>query len=135
MKTLANCNPKEFLRQTNRIRRSAENWLKLTDIMEIRKRKPDIPSDATKEETRAAYRAQMAKNANAMLDAMLEEHLDETVELLGLVCFVEPHDLENHSMTEFLSAFNEIIGNQEVLDFFISLARLAGMNISDAAKV
>ena len=39
-KNLANCTPKEFLVQTNRLRKSAEKWLKATDIMNIRKNIP-----------------------------------------------------------------------------------------------
>ena len=38
MKNLANCTPTEFLKQTSKIKRSAEKWLKVTDIMAIRKR-------------------------------------------------------------------------------------------------
>lgn len=37
MKNLANCTPSEFLKQTNKIKKSVEKWLKATDIMEIRK--------------------------------------------------------------------------------------------------
>ena len=36
MKNLANCTPREFLRQTNRIRKAAARWLERTDALAIR---------------------------------------------------------------------------------------------------
>lgn len=135
MKTLANCSPREFLVQTNKIRKAVSNWLSLTKVLEIRKAQPKYPENATEEERRAAITQQIQDNANAMLDAILDEHPEETAELLGLICFVEPEDLDNHSMTEFFGAVSEILNSREVLDFFISLAKLGSMNTSAAAKV
>lgn len=134
MKTLANCSPREFLVQTNRIRKAVSNWLSLTKVLEIRKAQPKYAENATEEERRAAITQQIQDNANAMLDAILDEHPEETAELLGLICFVEPDDLDNHSMTEFFGAVSEILNSREVLDFFISLAKLGSMNTSAAAK-
>ena len=50
MKTIANCKPSEFLKQTNRLRKVVERWMKDTDIINIRKRIPTftvVPQDAT----------------------------------------------------------------------------------------
>lgn len=134
MKTLANCSPREFLVQTNKIRKAVSNWLSLTKVLEIRKAQPKYAENSTEEERRAAITQQIQDNANAMLDAILDEHPEETAELLGLICFVEPDDLDNHSMTEFFGAVSEILNSREVLDFFISLAKLGSMNTSAAAK-
>lgn len=134
MKTLANCNPKEFLMQTNKIRKSVANWLSLTKVLEIRKNLPEIPKDATPEEKKKALSEQISKNATAILDSVLEEHPEETAELLGLLCFVDPDDLENHKMTEFLGAFAEIINCPEVIGFFTSLMQLGQMDTSAFAK-
>ena len=59
-----------------------------------------------------------------MLDAMLDEHPEETAELLGLLCFIEPSDLDNHTMPELLNAFTEIINCPEIIGFFTSLMQL-----------
>lgn len=134
MKTLANCTPREFLVQTNKIRKSVASWLELTKVLEIRKRLPDTDKDATKEERREAVQNQIKKNASAMLDAILEEHPEETAELLGLLCFVDPEDLDNHSMTEFFGAVAEILNSPEILDFFTSLVRLENLNTSDTVQ-
>ena len=53
MKNLANCKPSEFLVQTNKIRKSVEKWLKITDIMNIRKVVPPEKEGQTAEERKA----------------------------------------------------------------------------------
>lgn len=121
MKSLANCNPLEFLVQTNRIRKSVETWLSLTKVMEIRRRAPQIDETATQEEKRGALQKQAQENIRAMLDAILGEYPKETAELLCLVNFVEPEDMEKHTMTELIGGLNELLENQEVVGFFTSL--------------
>ena len=129
MKNLANCKPSEFLRQTNKIRKAAERWLKITDIMGIRTTQPVIPDGATTEEIKELREQQATANLSRILDAIMEEHPDETLELLALMCFVEPEDVDNHSVAEYLEAVGEMIGNEAVLSFFTSLMRLAQTNI------
>lgn len=136
MKTLATCKPSEFLRQTNLIRKSVANWLKVTDILNIRQRKPDfgdIP-ESNHAARAAVAEAQALDNINAMLEAMLEEHPDETLEVLALACFIEPDKVDEHTVTEYLDAFTELISNKSVLNFFISLARLEKTPISVVSK-
>lgn len=129
MKTLANCTPREFLAQTNKIRKSVANWLELTKILEIRKEQPTVDASASNEEKKAALEKQVRLNLSTMLDAILEEHPNETAELLGLLCFIDPDDLDNHSMIELLANVTEIMNSEEVLSFFISLAQLGNKGI------
>lgn len=134
MKTLANCSPREFLVQTNKIRKSVANWLTLTGIMEIRKTLPDMPDNISDEDRDKALEKQVKINLQMMLDAILDEHPEETAELLGLLCFIEPDDLENHKMTEILASITDIIGSPEVIGFFTSLVKMGLTNIFDGAK-
>ena len=130
MKTLANCSPREFLVQTNKIRKKAADWLSATRILEIRQKQPDFKDGMTPEERKTAIRNQIHANLMEMLDSILDEHPEETADLLGLVCFIEPEDLDNHRMTEILQATTEILSDQAVLDFFIALIRVGQMDIS-----
>jgi len=144
LKTLVTCKPSEFLRQTNRIKKAVEKWLKDTDVMNIRKRLPSlevVALNATDEERReiAARNKKLSeeqakKNLSAILDAILEEHPQETLELLGLCCFVEPSEVDNYKVTDYLNAFNSIINDKAVIDFFISLASLGQTSTSNASK-
>lgn len=128
IKTIANCSPRDFLVQTNRIRKRAADWLTLTKIAEIRKRTPAFTEDMDDDAKKEAARKQARDNIFAMMDSALEEHPDETAELLGMLCFIEPGDMENHNMLEFLAPATELINNPQVIDFFISLVRLGQMD-------
>lgn len=133
-KNLANCKPTEFLKQAYRIKKKAEKWMKSTGIIEIRKRKADvelIPAGATEEEKAAITArnkekiADMAKeNVSMILDSIMDKHPDETLELLALVCFVEPQDIDKHNVSFYLRNLSEIISDEDVLVFFTSLATL-----------
>ena len=124
MKTLASCSPKEFLIQTNKIRKHVANWLTLTKVMEIRKNLPTFEDNADEKTRRAAMEKQVKKNISDILDSILESYPEETAELLGLLCFVEPADLDKHKMTEFFGGLAEILNSREVMDFFMSLVQL-----------
>lgn len=115
MKTLANCNPIEFLQQTAKIKRKVEKYLKDTGILELRKRMP--PDGVTVEE-------QSRKNISDMLDLALEQYPRETAELLGLMCFVEPKDIENYKGIDFLTPAIEMLNSEVVISFFTSLTKL-----------
>lgn len=125
MKNLANCNVREFLTQTNKIRKSVANWLSLTQVLEIRKNMPVFTDDVSEEERKKVMTEQAKKNFSDMLDSILDKYPDETAEMLGLMCFIEPKDLNKHKMTELFSSFNEMINCEEVISFFISLVSLA----------
>ena len=131
MKNLANCKPSEFLAQSNKIRKSVEKWLTVTDIMNIRQHQPSYEQGMTKEEREKALRAQIKENLSAMLDSILSNHPEETLELLALLCFIEPEDVDNHPMTEYIASFTELINDRTVLDFFISLVKLGQTSISN----
>ena len=140
IKTLANCKPTEFLRQTNRIRKSVFAWLTATDIAGIRRRIPKYEKtgkDANAEERSEtirrnadALRKQQVENANAILEAVMEKHPDETLEVLALCCFVEPADVDTHSVAYYLKAFSQLVSDEAVIGFFTSLAQLGRTNIS-----
>lgn len=124
MKNLANCKPTEFIKQTNKIRKSVEKWLKDTDMLNIRKRMPELPENVTEEEKQKLTVEQAKKNISAILDAMLEDYPEETLEVLAYMCFVEPENIDDHTMSEYLGNFNELINDTAVISFFTSLARL-----------
>lgn len=130
MKNLANCTPREFLVQTNKIRKKVSDWLTLTGIMEIRKRLPVIPVDASIEDRHKAMADQSRKNLSAMFDAIFDEHPEESAELLGMLCFIEPEDLDNYKMADLFGAFNELLNCEEVVGFFTSLMRLVTSDTS-----
>lgn len=122
MKTIANCNPIEFLQQTNKIRHAVSKYFEDTEILEIRKRKP----------TEGVTVAEQAKkNLDDMLDTALDKYPRETAEVLGLMCFIEPTDIEKYTAAELLTPALELLNSKAVVNFFISLARVEQTPISD----
>ena len=135
MKNLANCTPREFLKQTSKIKRSVEKWLKATDVMNIRKRMPkalpeisdSLPDDAKAEmllKRSEMIRKQAYKNVSDILDAMLEDHPEETLEVLAYCCFVDPEKIDEYQMSYFFGSINEMLTDESVMAFFTTLISL-----------
>ena len=134
MKNLATCKPTEFVAQTAKIKDAVANWVEVIDLINIRATKPKyiaIPMDATVEERAEISKenaelkqAQAMKNLNAILDNMLVNHPKETLDVLALCCFVDPTDVDNHTMDEYLQCIMDMMQNKSVMSFFSLLAQL-----------
>lgn len=134
MKNLATCKPSEFIAQTAKIRKSVANWIDVIDIVNIRATHPQykaIPIGASAEEQKMIIeenalleKRQAVENANKILDNMLAVHPQETLEVMALCCFVEPSEVDNHPMDEYLQCIMEMVSNKSVMDFFKFLAQL-----------
>jgi hypothetical protein len=124
IKTLANCKPSEFMKQTNRIKRQVEQWLTDTDIMNIRKKLPTIPEGATEDERKTLLKEQSMKNLSEILDSALEEHTDETLAILALCCFVPVEKADTKSIDFYMTAISDMMESDAVARFFTLLVRL-----------
>lgn len=143
-KNLANCTNVEFLVQTNRIRKQVAEWLKLTDVLKIRKHTATLieitdkmsPEEKAEAEAENAKRteAQVKQNLSDMLDAALEKNAEKTVELLGLMCFLTPEETKEVKPFYLINNFFEMFSDREVMDFFSSLmqSELTSLLISAA---
>lgn len=129
MKHLGNCTPREFLSQSAKTVNVLENWLKVTGVMEIRKNKPLIPKDADKETRDDLLAEQGRKNLLDMFNSAAIEHPEETLELLGALCFVEPDQIDEYPMDDYMGALFEMLSSKTVTGFFTSSARLGRMGI------
>ena len=144
MKNLANCKPSEFLAQTFKIKKSLQEWLDVTKLMEIRKNKPqglitldglsgEERENAIKENKKKAQE-QLKKNLADILDKMLNENAEKTLEVLALCCFVDPADVDNYPMSDYLDSLGELISDKGVLNFFSSLVQLGQTNTGIVSK-
>ena len=132
-KNLANCKPKEFMVQTRLIKHAVEKWLTETEILKIRQNMPTIPDGATDEDQRKLIEKQQKENLSRMLDAIMDEHPDETVELLGLLCFVPKDEIDNYPMSYYMESLTELLNDQAVWSFFTSLA-IAARRLGSTAE-
>ena len=134
MKCLATCKPSEFVAQTAKIKDAVSNWLEVIELMKIRAIQPKyetLPSDATAEQraeiikrNAEIQKKQTMENLNRILDNMLVAHPQETLEVLALCCFVEPEDVDNHTIDEYMECIMEMMQNKSVMNFFSLLAQM-----------
>lgn len=144
MKNLATCKPSEFLKQTLRIKRLVEKWLTSEDIAEIRKRLPKketILQTMSKEQqgevflrNQKAEKEQAMKNFMDILDIMLDKKFDETLAVIALSCFVEPENVDDYTIDDYLGSISDMLENRNVIRFFASVAHLGQTNISIVSK-
>lgn len=144
MKNLANCTPTEFLTQTNKIRKSVHGWLKLTDIMNIRQKKPKLTplTNEMSDEERAqvildnkkAMKEQARENFSLMLDKMLDDYPEQTLEVIGLINFIDKSELDNYKMVDLMANTLEMLEDEAVMGFFGLLMRLGSKNTSSVAQ-
>lgn len=134
IKTLANCTDREAIIQFNKARHLINEWCDATDIEKIRERVPEleiIPKGIDAEQERLIrekntklLREQSIKNLNAVLDAALEVNPDLTLKVIRVCCFKEPDD-ESMKFPELIHAVNDILSNEEIINFFIYSTNLA----------
>ena len=124
MKHLANCTPREFLAQSAKIAPVLENWLKKTDIMGIRKRQPVIPINSTKEEREELTAKQARQNILDMFKTAVQDCPEETIELLGALCFTDSKHIDDYPMDDYFSALFEMVDSKAVTGFFTSFSKL-----------
>lgn len=130
-KTLANCTLKEFLQQANRIRKEVEVLFKAAKIKDIRKHLPVFKGDETPEEKVEMINEQGKKNLSDILDACIEENIDLTVKVIGLMCFKSEEEAAEMEVSEFYDVVFDLLNSKRVIDFFTKLANSApnGMGI------
>ena len=144
LKTLATCKPSEFLRQTNRIKKSVEKWLNVAGIKELRSHAPEleeVTENMTAEEKLKVYERnkerlenQGLKNLSGILDSIMVEHPKETLEVMALCCFVEPENVDDYPMEDYFEAGASLMNNKAVISFFTSLLSLAQTFISSVSE-
>ena len=143
MKNLANCKPSEFLAQSFKIKKSVQEWLDVTEILKIRQNAPDLKDlkglsgeerMQAVEENKKAIAKQRNENLSKMLDRMLDTNAEKTLEVLALCCFVEPENVDEYPMSEYLACISELLSDDSVMGFFTSLAQLGMKNTANVSK-
>lgn len=92
---------------------------------------PELTADLSEDEAQAVkakrdemLAEQVRLNVSAILDALLDEHPEETLEVLALCCFVEPENVDDFPVSAYLRTVTELLQDENVMDFFSLLASL-----------
>ncbi len=124
MKTIANCNLEEFLAQTNKIRKKVAEYYKTCKIGDIRKIMPKFDETDTPDIRAKKIQEQGLKNFSLILDECLEAHPKETIELIGLFCFMNYEEARKMDAGEFLDLALELFSAKRVQNFLLLMANL-----------
>ena len=122
MRTIANLSGVEFLRAINRTRHSVEKLMKVTDVLNIWKKKATFSGNETPEERHEMERAQIKKNLNDILDTLLEKNPEETYECIMALCVRDEGEPEPDGIELIMAAFS-LIADKRVLDFLLQLGK------------
>lgn len=133
MKTLANCTLKEFLQQINKIKKKAATFYNVVGIGDIRRTLPVFKGDETPEQRKEMIRKQGMKNISAIIDKCIDENIDATVELIGLMCFKTADEAAEMEVSEFVDVVFETVGSQRCIDFFTKLVNSGLINMGDTS--
>lgn len=128
MKTIAQLEGVEFLRQCNKIWHEVSSVLENTKVMDIRKRLPKFTGEETPEQRKTLTEIQMKKNLSDMLDLMLEEKPEETIKLFNALVVLEEGE-KAPSGIEMLMIGIEILSDKRVVDFLSSWMRLVDQDM------
>ena len=123
MKTIANCTPSEFLKQSWAIYEKLRDLFDKAKVAEIRKMMPKFNGKETDEEKAAKLKEQGKENLVKILQKMLDEYPVETAKVLGLMCFIPEDEIDQHTGIELLLPAIEILNNEQVVSFFSSLLK------------
>ena len=133
MKTLANCTLKEFLQQINKIKKKAAAFYDVIGIGDIIRTLPVFKGDETPEQRKEMRRKQGMKNISAIIDKCIDENIDATVELIGLMCFKSADEAAEMEVSELIDVVLETVGSQRCIDFFTRLDNSGLINMGDTS--
>lgn len=118
MKNLSNCTTMEFLRQINLIRHKVSELYNVIDVAGIRKLRPEFKGDETPEEREKMRQRRGMDNLSIILDKCLDENLELTVEVIGLMCFKTKEEAAQMELEELFDAVYDILSSKRCADFF-----------------
>lgn len=133
MKTLNQMDETEFLRRCWLIADAVSNLLQESKINELRKVLPVLTGEETAEELEQKKTEQARKNIKAMAKSLLFDHAEGTAKLIPLL--YEP-DVDADGTPETMNPFKTLrvitatVEDKDVLDFLVSLVRLARTDIA-----
>ena len=123
IKTLANCSTIDFLKQANKIRKAVGQFYDECNFGQIMRGQPEFPMNATETQREDIARNFRKNQLNEILDICLETNVEKTVEIIGLMCFMEKKEAENTPANILLGLALDLISNQAVIDFFSKMAK------------
>ena len=110
--------------QCYKIAGKAKTLFEMAGIADIRKRMPEYKEEDTPEERKAKMKKQGRDNLWAIFDELFGKYPRETTELFGLMCFIEPSEIDNYNGMELTAKCIDMLGDENVATFLVSLSKI-----------
>lgn len=117
-----------------------ENWIDLTDIVNVRRNVPDLPAlpklgenpseeeviqrERIIKERNQIVRQAAIKNAFTIFRSAFKTYPEETLEVLAYSCFIPLDKIDDYKMTDLMRSVTEMLSDEDVLDFFVSFKEM-----------
>lgn len=128
-KTLANCDLPDFMRQAYQTAQRVDEFYKKVDIPSIRDsvmKKYGLDAEHTDEERKSLSDIAGTEFVREIMTKLMMSHADELVEMIGIAAFMDYESAKKLSFTEAFEILSECFKSKDVMDFFISAAKLGG---------
>lgn len=122
MKTIFNSGGIEACKQTAKIVEKVAEYVNLIGLNEIRKQMPDLSAATTEEEKENAKTEQGMKNVLEIVNKCLDEHPEQTLEIIGLLIYKTLDEMKDENLALF-PILVELFGDPNVVNFLLSLLR------------
>lgn len=134
MKTIANCSFEELIVQMNKIRKKVADYYKLCKIGDIRRIMPNLEGCNSSEEREERLKKQAVNNINLILDECLERHPKETIELVGLLCFMDYDEAKQMNALDLMDVISSVISDKRAINFLLQLAKLGNGSLENTSQ-
>lgn len=119
-KTLANCSAVDGLKQMNIIRKEISDFYTALNIEGIKQKYAKKQDEYSDMDSGALAKMFL----DDILSAALDQNAEKTVEIIGLLAFMNKQESQSLSLSEAYAIINDCLNSQPVVDFFSSAVRL-----------
>lgn len=119
LKTVFNSGGLELLKRTAEISDKVAALVKAIGLRELRNRLPKPDPSKTKQENEEALYEQGVQNTLEIIHNLLSTHAEETLELIGLMCYKTLDEMKDENLALF-PLLTELFSDKSVLRFLSS---------------
>lgn len=123
LKTLVNCSTVEFLQQVNQIRKKAAEYYDACQFKQILAEKPAYPENADDAERLQIEKDLNRRKRDRILDICMDENVEGTIEIIGLMCFKTRAEAEAMEANVLLGLALDLLASERVMDFLSKMAK------------
>lgn len=128
IKSLLNCNAREFLKRMNSMRIDLVNFFNATGLSKILNTR-DTVDGLEGEEKEKALNKIYAERYDNIISACFGDQIDLTYEILAKICFDNREYVESLDVPELVGLLMKILTNNRIISFFTTWTSMGLLNL------